>query len=100
MFNAFVGYYEMDREAIKKFQGFDFETGSAFWRKSLAAYLETDDEETLCRVEDKARVIGYMRMIRRSIRRNGLDSETGRAEIECWTKELLALIDRVDSLTF
>ena len=100
MFNAFIGYSEYDHETIKKFQGFDFETGTAFWRKSLAAYLGTRCETKIREVEDKARIIGYTRMIRRSIRRKGMESEAGRAEIKLWTDELLALLEKTDTLTF
>ena len=100
MFNAFVGYSEMDHEIIRKFQGFDWETGLNFWRKSLAAYLGTASEHKLREVEDKARVIGYTRMIRRSIRRRGLETESGRREIDHWTEELLELLERTDTLVF
>ena len=100
MFNAFVGYSEYDHEIIKKFQGFDFETGKAFWRESLAAYLGTENEKQITEVENKARIIGYTRMIRRSIRRKGLESESGRAEIELWKSELTELLSHVDDLTF
>ena len=100
MFNSFVGYSEYDHETIKKFQGFDFETGSAFWHKALAAYLETNCEIKIREVEDKARIIGYTRMIRRSIRRKGLETEAGRAEIELWKRELLELLERTDTLLF
>lgn len=100
MFNSFVGYSELNHEIIKKFQGFDYETGSAFWHKSLAAYLETNCETKIREVEDKARIIGYTRMIRRSIRRKGLETEAGRAEIKLWTDELLNLLEKTDTLTF
>ena len=100
MFNAFVGYSEMDHEIIRKFQGFDWETGQSFWRKSLAAYLGTACERKLREVEDKARIIGYTRMIRRSIRRKGLETVSGRKEIDHWTEELLDLLERTDTLLF
>ena len=100
MFNSFVGYSEYDHETIKKFQGFDFETGSAFWHKALAAYLGTNCETKIREVEDKARIIGYTRMIRRSIRRKGMETEDGRAEIKLWTDELLALLEKTDTLLF
>ena len=51
-------------------------------------------------MEKKARIIGYTRMIRRSIRRQGLETPEGRAEIEHWKAELLELLDEVDSLLF
>ena len=100
MYNSFVGFSELNHERIKKFQGFDYKTGRTFWHKSLAAYLSTNSEEKIREVEDKARVIGYTRLIRRSIRRNGLESEEGRAEISLWKDELLELLDRVDTLLF
>ena len=100
IFNALVGFYEVDHELIKKFQGYDFETGVAFWKKFLTAYLETDDEARKTEVEDKARIIGYTRMIRRSIRRKGLETEKGRAEIDHWKAELLELLERTDTLLF
>ncbi|MBR6206541.1 MAG: ATP-binding protein [Oscillospiraceae bacterium] len=100
IYNSFVGYSEYDHEVIRRFQGFDRETGVTFWRKSLAAYLGTANEMKLREVEDKARVVGYTRMIRRSIRRRGLETPEGRAEIDLWKSELLELLERVDALTF
>ena len=100
MFNSFIGFSELDPEVIVKFQRFSPEVGRTFWRKSLAAYLGTDCEAKLREVEDKARVLGYTRMIRRSIRRKGLESEQGRAEIAHWKAELLELLTRINTLTF
>ena len=100
IYNSFVGFSEYDHEVIKRFQGFDLQMGQTFWKKSLAAYLGTDDEAKLNEVADKARIIGYTRMIRRSIRRKGLETETGRAEIELWKGELLDLLDKTDTLLF
>lgn len=100
MYNAFIGFSEYNHETILSFQGFDQETAKTFWQKVLRAYLETEDEKRIREVEDKARIIGYTRMIRRSIRRHGLESEDGRAEIALWKGELLELLDRYDTLVF
>ena len=100
MFNSFVGYSESDHETILKFQGFDWQMGRDFWRKSLAAYLGTNCSAKIKEVEDKARILGYTRMIRRSIRRKGMETEAGRAEIELWKKELLSLLETTDTLLF
>ena len=100
IYNAFVGYSELNPETILAFQGFDQETGRTFWHKALSAYLGTNCSAKLREVEDKARIIGYTRMIRRSIRRKGLETEQGRAEIELWKRELLELLERTDKLTF
>ena len=100
MYNSFIGFSETNHEIIKKFQGFDFETGKAFWRASLSMYLGTDDEKKIEEVENKARIIGYIRLIRRSIRRKGLETAESRKEIECWKSELLELLDSTDTLLF
>lgn len=100
IYGSFVGFSEVDHEVIRRFQGFDHETGIRFWRKSLAAYLGTDDEEKIREVENKARVIAYIRLIRRSIRRGKADTEEGRAEISFWKQELLSLLEKTDTLLF
>ena len=100
MFNSFIGFSELNHETIQKFQGFDFETGRTFWHKALAAYLGTSSEHKLREVEDKARIIGYTRLIRRKIRRHGLETEEGRAEIDFWKERLLQLLDKTDTLLF
>ena len=51
-------------------------------------------------MEHKARIVGYTRLIRRSIRRGGLETENGRREIDHWTEELLTLLERTDTLLF
>ena len=100
MYNAFVGFSEYDHDKFREFQGFDREVGLRFWHKSLAAYLETGCEQKIREVEDKARIVGYTRMIRRSIRRHGLETEAGRGEIELWKTHLLELLERIDTLLF
>ncbi|MBR6311531.1 MAG: ATP-binding protein [Oscillospiraceae bacterium] len=100
IFNAFIGFSELDHEVIRSFQGFDFETAQSFWKKFLSAYLGTDCAPKLQEVEDKARIIGYTRLIRRSVRRGGLGTESGRAEISFWKERLLALLEKTDSLVF
>ena len=100
MFNAFIGFAECDHEIIQHFQGFDFETAQTFWHKTLAAYLGTNCEAKIREVEDKARIVGYTRLIRRSIRRKGLEDAQRRQEIEHWKAELLELLDKTDTLLF
>ena len=100
MYNGFVGFYEVDRELIKRFQGYDYETSKEFWRKALAAYLGTRCEAKIREVEEKARIIGYARLVRRSIRRGGMDTEEGRKQIDFWRGRLIELLEKNDTLLF
>ena len=100
IYNAYIGFSEYDKNNIRDFMGLDPEFAAEFWKKALIAFLGTDDPVKYREVEDKARIIGYTRMIRRSIRRGGLEDAAKKAEIDLWTKELLELLDRTDSLVF
>ncbi len=100
MFTAFIGFTELDPDVIRKFQGFDAETGRTFWRKSLAAYLGTRCEAKIREVEDKAAVIGYAYLLARAIRHNVQDTEQGKKEFAYRKQRLLELLERTDTLTF
>jgi aminoglycoside/choline kinase family phosphotransferase len=98
MFNAFVGYSELDHQNMMDFFGYRFETAGRFWNMALKMYLGTDDE-ALCRaVENKARVIGYTRLLRRTVRRPNEDG--AQEKIAHYKKQLIEVIDKVDTLEF
>ena len=100
MFNAYGGYAETDHNVIRDFLGVSYETGVEFFDKSLRAYLNSEDDAFIKTVKEKAQIVGYARMMRRSIRRNGLNTEAGRKEIENCRQHLADLLSRVDTLTF
>ena len=95
MFNAYVGFGEADREGSENFFGFNRETAIRFWRLSLARYLGTDDEKIIDETENKAKIIGYMRILRRCLRRNGDE-----ATINYYRTRLTETLDKVDTLVF
>ncbi len=100
MFNAYVGYNETDHQIALNFLGIPFEEAVEFWNKSLKLYLDTTDEARIKEVEEKAQIIGYTRIMRRTIRRNGLNTEAGRREIENCRVHLAELLPKVDTLLF
>ena len=100
MYNAYIGYSVLNHSNVMSFLGISFETASAFWRKCLELYLGTNDEAVLSDVENKAKIIGYTRIMRRTIRRNGFATEAGRAEIENCKAVLADLLPKTDTLLF
>ena len=100
MFNAYCGYGEIDHSVTESFLGIPYEITVDLWRKSLQLYFEGADEETLNEIERKAQVVGYARIMRRSIRRNGLNTEDGRKLIDNCRENLAKLLPLVDSLLF
>ena len=98
MFNAFVGYSELDHQNMMDFFGYSFETAGKFWNMALRMYLGTDDEAVCQSVAEKAMIIGYTRMLRRAIRRpNEVDSP---AKIARCKEMLEVLLNKVDTLVF
>ena len=98
MFNAFVGYSELDHQNMVDFFGYSFETAGKFWDMALKAYLGTEDEEVCRRVAEKTMIIGYTRMLRRAVRRPH-EADSPAKIARC--KEMLAeLIEKTDSLCF
>jgi uncharacterized protein (TIGR02172 family) len=98
MFNAFVGYSELDHQNMKDFFGYSFETAGAFWNLALKMYLGTEDEAVCQSVAQKAMVVGYTRMLRRALRRPG-EADSPAKIARC--KEMLGvLLSKVDTLTF
>ena len=100
MYNAYEGYSVLDHSNVTDFLGISYETAIAFWRKSLELYLGTKDVSVLDEVENKAKIIGYTRIMRRRIRRHGFETEAGKAEIENCRKVLEDLLPKTDTLLF
>lgn len=100
MFNAYLGFSELDHSIIEGFLGITYEQAVRIWERTLPLYLGTDDPEKVKEVEEKAMLVGYTRLMRRLIRRNGLNTEKGKKEIECYKNHILDLLDRIDDLTF
>ena len=98
MYNAFIGFSELDHNVIKDFMGYDRDTAVRFWNMSLKRYLVTEDEAICREVENKARVIGYTRLLRRTVRRP--DEEGAAEKIAYYKQQLIDVIGKVDSLTF
>ena len=98
MFNAFVGYSELDHQNMMDFFGYSFETAGKFWDMTLKMYLGTEDEAVCKAVAEKAMVVGYTRMLRRAIRRPE-EAESPAKIARC--KEMLAvLLEKTDTLCF
>jgi uncharacterized protein (TIGR02172 family) len=98
MFNAFVGYSELDHQNMLEFFGYSFETAGRFWKMALQMYLGTDDEAVCQSVAEKAMIIGYTRNLRRSIRRP--DEANSPAKIARCKEMLAVLLEKTDSLCF
>lgn len=95
IYNAYVAFGEFDKAGIEDFFNFDIETANRFWRLSLARYLGTDDENAINDAENKAKVIGYMRLLRRCLRR-----DADEVKVNHYKNKLVEALDKVETLEF
>ncbi len=98
-FNAYVGFGELDENVTKQFLKLDRNTAHAVWQKMLRLYLNTEDEAYIDAVSKKAMVIGYTRLLRRTLRRDA-ESDFGKQCIAHYTARLTELLERADILVF
>lgn len=97
IFNAFVGFGELDHDVIMQYLKIPFDITSQFWHKALAMYLGTTDEARILEVENKAKIIGYMRLLRRAVRRNEPDADK---KIDFYRSQFIKLVPKTEDLTF
>ena len=97
MYNAYKGFGLVDPGVVERFMGFSIDIAYRLWRRMLALYIGTDDENSLDSTEDKAALIGMLRLMRR---RGLKDTEEGRALISAAQSEIKAILKRIDTLDF
>ena len=100
VFNAYLGFSEIDHNISMTFLGIPHETAAEIWEKTVPLYLGTDDAEKIEAVREKAMLIGYTRLLRRTIRRGALDTEEGRREVEIFKGHIIDLLGKLDTLEF
>ena len=98
MFNAFLGYSELDHQVTMNFYGYAHETAERFWDLALKTYLGSEDEAYCRSIAEKAMVVGYTRMLRRAIRHP--EEESSPAKIARCKEMLGILLEKTDSICF
>ena len=96
IFLANKGFGELDHSVTEHFLGIPYETTLKVWRKTLEKYFGTTDDDAISEYENKAMVIGYTRLLRRTIRRDAENT----AQIDHCKRRLSELLAQVDSLAF
>lgn len=98
MFNSYVGFSESDPEVVRAFQGYPPAVARAFWKKSLRAYLGTDDPGRITEAEEKIRCVAYADLIEWSTRHSAPDSIKDRENREFWVSRITELLGRIEDL--
>ena len=97
---AYVGFSCIDPDNVLKFLGIPRAQADLFWRATLKSYFPDADDEKLDRIEAKAAVIGYARLLRRTLTKSKDDEDYKARLIEYCKNALCRLVPQTDSLFF
>ncbi len=100
MYLGFVGFGDVDKTIVEKFLNLPFSLTTEFFDKATRLYLNNPDEETYQSILNKAKIVGYTRLMRRTIRRQGVDTPEGKPMVDNCKAKLAALLPKVDTLDF
>ena len=95
---SYVGLGEIDNTIVENFLGIPYQDAVKIWKMTVTSFFETDDQAKIKEIEDKVRILGYARLIRRCVRKNRIANETGKKEYENAVSNICSLLDHVDSL--
>lgn len=99
IFNAFRGFSMLDHNNIEEFLGIPWDLAGTFWQRTLEEYFGTKDPVILEEQENKAKLLGYTRLLRRSIRRLQ-DQPEGPALIAFYRDQIIELTEKANTLSF
>lgn len=91
---AFRGFGELDHKGVEDFLMIDWDNAQYILEKLFDFYFEGKDAAYKEDVLHKAMVLGYARVLRRTIKRK----PDAKEEIEYYKKQLIEYVDKVDSL--
>lgn len=97
---AYAGFSCIDHNNVKEFLGIPYDQANRFWKATLRYYFDTDDEAVLQNMENKAAIIGYARLLRRTYRKAKESEEYKSRMIEYCKNVLCELVPQTDSLSF
>lgn len=98
IFNAYVGFSKADPANAHEFFGITSEQARHIWEQTVRCYFEGCSEEKIQDIMQKAMIYGYVRIIRRTIRRGETAQERGRKLVDACTEELIRLVNETDNL--
>ena len=99
IFNAYTGFYVTSPERRGAFIGLDAEMAERVWNGLLLRYADGDPAKAE-QIEQSASLIGFVRLMRRLLRRNGMDTPEGRQTIAVYRRNIESLVDKLDSITW
>lgn len=101
VFNAYKGFYD-GRPAVvgDTFIGIPYDLGIEVFNKTLKGYFGTDDEAFLESVVEKSALVGYTRLLRRTMRRCDMNDPVEKNAVDFYIKSIETLAEKLDTIQF
>ena len=100
IFLAYLGFSSIDHDNVKGFLGIPYDQAQQFWKATLKYYFDGADDATLQAIENKAAIIGYARVLRRTFRKAKEDEDYKARLIDYCKNALCTLVPQTESLSF
>ena len=100
IYNAYEGFGICDPGVFQRFLSVDAAVVKQLLHRILELYLDTDDEDRINEVKEKASVIGLLRVLRRIIRIGEQDTPDGSRLLAACRDRIYHSVDHLDTLTF
>ena len=97
---TYIGFSCIDKNNVKEFLGIPYDTAVEFWRDTVKYYFDTEDEAVIRDIANKSMIIGFARLLRRTVRKAKESDEYSARLIEYCKNTLCELVPVTDSLTF
>ncbi|MBQ6322642.1 MAG: hypothetical protein IJI24_07190, partial [Lachnospiraceae bacterium] len=97
---AYVGFALYNPARVENFLGLNAEMAGKFWDECLRSYLGTREGQILQEIEDKIRVVAFVRLVEWGGRHLNPNNPEETAERKLWVRELIRLLKTVDTLHF
>ena len=100
IYAAYVGFSCVDKGNTASFLGIENSKRDEFWEDTIKYYFEGESDEFKADVEKKAEIICYTRLLRRTIKRHGLDNPKYQDMIEFCKNFIINNLPDMESLYY
>lgn len=100
IFAAYVGFSCVDKDNSAAFLGIDNSQRDTFWESTIKYYFDDKSDEFKADVVKKSEIICYTRLLRRTIKRYGIDSPENQAMIEYCRNFIIENLPDVETLYY
>ena len=99
LYYFYVVLGEEDPSVVENYMGFSYQTAGRFFHSFLQYYLDTEEEQRLAEVTEKAALICYIRIINKIYKKESL-SEKDREMVNIYRDRIARLTEKLDTLAF